>query len=55
MVKPIDLQLVRAELFGHMKMLKKVSHHLDKPKWYFTNIPTNQKLVEILEGKWLNG
>ena len=46
----------KAELFDHMKMLKTVSYHLDKPNGTsFTNISTDQKLAKILEENWLDG
>ena len=55
MVKPLELNLGKAELFGHMKMLKK--YHTNWPSQNgtcFTNISSGQKLAKFLEEKWLD-
>ena len=52
---PLELNLGKDELVGHMKMLK--SFHtiwINQNGTSFTNISTDQKLAKILEGKWLD-
>ena len=56
MKHPLELNLVKAESFGPMKMLKRFhTNWINQNGTSFTNIPTDQKLAEILEGKWING
>ena len=51
----LKLNLGSAELFGHMKMLQKVSYNwINQNGTCFRSISTDQKLAKILEEKWLD-
>ena len=53
---PLELNLGKAELFGHREMLNKFhTIWINQNGTSFKNIPTDQKLAEMLEGKWLSG